>query len=130
MAKDGKSTAAPRLRFPEFRDAPSWTATLLRNIADPVTEKAETGDGSPVLTLSGEDGIVLQSEYFGKQVAGVKSERYIKIERDDFVYNDRTTAQSIYGTIKRLFAEPGGIVSPIYKCFRFASNQKPVFWDF
>src|SRR5260221_52808 len=102
MTREVKSTATPRLRFPLFRNTPEWRDVPLRSIADAVTERAEAGDRSQVLTLSGEHGIVLQSEYFGKQVAGTNSERYIKIARNDFVYNDRTTKQSAYGTIKRL----------------------------
>lgn len=130
MAKDGKSAVTPKLRFPKFRNASAWKSTSLSSIAGPVIERAEAGDGSLVLTLSGEHGIVLQSEYFGKQVAGTNSERYIKIIRDDFVYNDRTTKQSTYGTIKRLINQDGGIVSPIYKCFRFGIGENPTFWEF
>ena len=130
MAKEDKRTLTPRLRFPAFQDAPGWDGRTLANLAEPVTRKAETGDGSKILTLSGDQGIVLQSEYFGKQVAGKKSERYIKIDRDDFVYNDRTTKQATYGTIKRLSAHEVGIVSPIYKCFRFGPTESPTFWDF
>jgi type I restriction enzyme S subunit len=62
-------------------------------------------------------------------VAGDNSERYLRIERNDFVYNDRTTKASIFGTIKRLSKHSGGIVSPIYKCFRFKGDENPVFWE-
>uniref|UniRef100_UPI0005B4107B restriction endonuclease subunit S n=1 Tax=Rhizobium fredii TaxID=380 RepID=UPI0005B4107B len=73
--------------------------------------------------------LVLQSDYFEKKVAGDSAERYLKLIRNDFVYNDRTTKASVYGTIKRLSKHDGGIVSPIYKCFRFNSDENPVFWE-
>jgi type I restriction enzyme S subunit len=119
----------PALRFPEFRKEPGWTSKELHTIAEPVSERADNEDQNNILTLSGEHGLVLQSEYFGKQIAGANSERYLKIHRDDFVYNDRTTKASEYGTIKRLTKHPHGIVSPIYKCFRFRAGELPVFWE-
>ncbi len=129
MKHDTKRTLTPKLRFPEFRDEPGWKRKLLRTIAKPVTEKAEAESENNVLTLSSEHGIVLQSDYFGKKVAGKDPERYIKISRDDFVYNDRTTTRSTYGTIRRLTQYDGGIVSPIYKCFRFNDEEIPEFWQ-
>ncbi len=100
----------PKLRFPEFRDAAGWEETRLQKIARPVSDRAVTGDGDNVLSLSGEHGLVLQSDYFGKKVAGDSAERYLKLVRNDFVYNDRTTKASVYGTIKRLSKYDGGIV--------------------
>ncbi|HXI72284.1 MAG TPA: restriction endonuclease subunit S [Verrucomicrobiae bacterium] len=129
MPSDAKPQFTPKLRFPEFRKAKGWTEKELRLIADPVTERADNEDENNILTLSGEHGLVLQSEYFGKQIAGTNSDRYIKIQRDDFVYNDRVTKASAYGTIKRLTKQPHGIVSPIYKCFRFKDGEQPIFWE-
>ncbi len=126
---DDKPALTPKLRFPEFRDTAGWEETQLQKIARPVTDRAVTGDGDNVLSLSGEYGLVLQSDYFGKKVAGDSAERYIKLVRNDFVYNDRTTKASVYGTIKRLSKYDGGIVSPIYKCFRFDGGEAPEFWE-
>mgnify|MGYP002622150485 FL=1 len=72
---------------------------------------------------------MLQSDYFGKKIAGDSTDRYLKIRKDDFVYNDRTTKASSFGTIKRLSSYSGGIVSPIYKCFRFQPSESPAFWE-
>jgi hypothetical protein len=129
MENGGKPTMTLRLRFPEFRDAEGWEETQLQTIARPVSDRAVTGDGNSVLSLSGEHGLVLQSDYFGKKVAGDSTERYLKLIRDDFVYNDRTTKASVFGTIKRLSKQDAGIVSPIYKCFRFDGCETPEFWE-
>lgn len=127
--RDDKPALTPKLRFPQFRNEPAWESKELHTIAEPVSERADNEDENNILTLSGEHGLVLQSDYFGKQIAGTNSERYLKIERDDFVYNDRTTKASEYGTIKRLTKHPHGIVSPIYKCFRFKAGELPGFWE-
>lgn len=119
----------PKLRFPEFEETDGWKEIPLQKLARPVTDRATTGDADNVLSLSGEYGLVLQSEYFGKKIAGDSTDRYLKIRKDDFVYNDRTTKASSFGTIKRLSAHAGGIVSPIYKCFRFQSRENPAFWE-
>jgi len=100
--EDGKPALTTKLRFPEFREAEGWKETQLQKIARPVSDRAVTGDGDNVLSLSGEHGLVLQSDYFGKKVAGDSAERYLKLNSHDFVYNDRTTKASVYGTIKRL----------------------------
>jgi type I restriction enzyme S subunit len=118
-----------KLRFPEFRKADGWKVTQLQKIARPVSDRAVTGDADNILSLSGEHGLVLQSDYFGKKIAGDSAERYLKLLRNDFVYNDRTTKASTFGTIKRLSKYEGGIVSPIYKCFRFHADENPIFWE-
>ncbi|WP_424931932.1 restriction endonuclease subunit S [Amaricoccus macauensis] len=125
----GAVTVTPVLRFPEFLNAEGWKETLLQKIARPVKERATTEDAENVLSLSGEHGLVLQSDYFGKKIAGDSTDRYLKIRKDDFVYNDRITKASSFGTIKRLSNYAGGIVSPIYKCFRFQPSENPVFWE-
>jgi type I restriction enzyme S subunit len=119
----------PTLRFPEFQGWDGWKEVSLQMLARPVTDRATTGDADNVLSLSGEHGLVLQSDYFGKKIAGDSTDRYLKIRKDDFVYNDRTTKASSFGTIKRLSNYSGGIVSPIYKCFRFQPSENPVFWE-
>jgi type I restriction enzyme S subunit len=125
----GGKDLMPKLRFPEFEEADGWKEMPLQKLARPVTDRVTTGDAANVLSLSGEHGLVLQSEYFGKRIAGDSTDRYLKIRKDDFVYNDRTTKASSFGTIKRLSAYTGGIVSPIYKCFRFQSGENPAFWE-
>lgn len=138
MSRKTKTTATkeeatpalvPKLRFPEFRELEGWKVTQLQKIARPVSDRAVTGDADNILSLSGEHGLVLQSDYFGKKIAGDSAERYLKLLRNDFVYNDRTTKASTFGTIKRLSKYEGGIVSPIYKCFRLHSDENPVFWE-
>lgn len=124
-----KIAIVPELRFPEFQADREWSSEKLSKLAKPVKKKAADLDPEDVLTLSGEHGLVRQTEYFGKKVAGEDLKRYIRIKLDDFVYNDRTTSAAKYGSLKRLTKYPLGAVSPIYKCFRLNPNEFPPYWE-
>ena len=126
-----KKTCVPKLRFAEFKDSGEWEENALYKIANPVLRKKSTDlNDNNILSLSSEYGLILQTNYFDKKIAGENIDKYIKINLNDFVYNDRTTKLSTYGTIKRLSHYISGIVSPIYKCFRFDSNENPIFWEY
>lgn len=127
--EEAKPVLEPKLRFPEFRKAAEWEKKPLHQLADPVTARASLAESNTVLTLSAEYGIIPQGDYFGKKIAGDNLERYLKIIRNDFVYNDRTTKAYPFGTIKRLAVCDSGLVSPIYKCFRFKEGENPLFWN-
>lgn len=124
--KNGESL--PSLRFDEFSE--EWENIELSKLAKPVKKKNTGHDKILVLSLSNEYGLVSQVDYFQKKIAGENTDRYIVLQKNDFVYNDRITKNSTYGTIKRLSLYEEGIVSPIYKCFRFEKNQNPVFWEY
>lgn len=124
--KNGESL--PSLRFDEFSE--EWENIELSKIAKPVKKKNRDQDKILVLSLSNEYGLVSQVDYFQKKIAGDNTDKYIVLQKNDFVYNDRITKNSTYGTIKRLSLYEEGIVSPIYKCFRFEKNQNPVFWEY
>jgi type I restriction enzyme S subunit len=127
--ENAQTTRIPKLRFPEFRDSKGWAKTELKVIADPVLDRASSGEKNNALSLSTEQGIVLQSEIFEGNEVNKYSERYLKIIRDDFIYSDRSTKISTSGTIKRLFKYSAGVVSPVYKCFRFHAEESPGFWE-
>lgn len=129
MKQEATNALVPKLRFPEFRGDEGWQHVTLNSIADSVRKRAVQSENNEVLSLSAEHGLVLQGNFFGKKVAGDNIERYLKIACNDFVYNDRITKMSTYGTIKRLSKYESGIVSPIYKCFRFKARENSVFWQ-
>lgn len=126
---EGENT--PKLRFPEFSGKKGWKQSPLSKLANPVKTRAKGVTINDVLSLTTEHGIVKQTEYFQRKITGTNLDRYFKIREGDFVYNDRTTKASKYGTIKRLRQFATGAVSPIYKCFRFKKNAAvPAFWDY
>lgn len=122
-------TLVPKLRFPEFGDSKEWTRKQLKEIAAPISDRARQGEKNSILRLSAEHGIISQGELLENKVAAEHSERYLKVLRDDFIYSDTTTNASAHGTIKRLSKHSDGVVSPLYKCFRFHAEENPVFWE-
>jgi type I restriction enzyme S subunit len=127
--ENAKTIRTPKLRFPEFRSSKGWEKTELRVIADPVLDKANSGEKNNALSLSSENSIVLQSEILAGNEGNKYSERYIKIIRNDFIYIDRNTRTPFSGTIKRLSKHSVGLVPSTYKCFRFHANEHPGFWE-
>ncbi len=123
-----KGAKLPELRFSEFKDCGEWEKKALSEIASSIKKRAT--QGQKVLTLSSEYGIISQNEYFGRQIASENTARYIEVKKNDFIYNDRITKESKYGTIRRLTRYEIGIVSPIYKCFRFFSDEESCFWEY
>ena len=130
MDEQDSGGPVPALRFPDFKNYGPWRPVTLGTLATPVTEKAGGGKNEYALTPSGGKGLVPQVDYFDKIVVGDNKARQVKITRDDFVHNDRTTKLPKFGSINRLKATEGGIVSPIYKCFRFNEGEHPEFWDY
>ncbi len=90
-----------------------------------VTRKNVEGDGHP-LTISGAEGLVSQSRYFGKRIAADKAEHYTLLKRGEYAYNKSSSAGYPLGAIKRLDAYEEGIVSTLYLCFELEEGKAPI----
>lgn len=90
-----------------------------------VTRKNVGGDGHP-LTISGAEGLVSQSRYFGKRIAAEKTEHYTLLKRGEYAYNKSYSAGYPLGAIKRLDAHDEGIVSTLYLCFALDEGKAPI----
>ncbi len=122
MAKQGASTAMPRLRFPEFRKANAWATMPLGQIAGRVSTKNTDGRVTRVLTNSAEFGVLDQRDYFKKDIATAgKVDGYYIVDRGDYVYNPRTSAIAPVGPISRNNLGEG-VMSPLYTVFRFSGD--------
>ena len=55
MAKQGRSTVVPRLRFPEFRESTGWSVSALADVADFVNEKITSSSVSTTNYVSTEN---------------------------------------------------------------------------
>ena len=130
MDEQDSGGPVPALRFPDFKNYGPWRPATLGTLATPVTERASGGKNEYALTPSGGKELVPKVDYFDKIVVGDNKARQVKITRDDFVYNDRTTKLSKLGSINRIKAMEGELGSPIYKCFRFDAGEHPEFWDY
>jgi type I restriction enzyme S subunit len=131
MSSKGKSAAAgeqdqqgglvPKLRFPEFRDAPAWELWPLKKLAKRRTRKNVGAKVDRVLTNSAEHGVVDQRDYFEKDIANPGNlEGYFIIEKGDYVYNPRVSNLAPVGPIHK--NDVGlGVMSPLYTVFFFDS---------
>ena len=86
-----------------------------------ITEKNENMKSNNILTISAQEGLVKQFEYFNKIVAGENLEKYYILKKNDFAYNKSYSNGYPVGATKMLKKYHYGIVSTLYICFRSKS---------
>ena len=101
MAKEGKTTVVPKLRFPEFRARPGWESTLLGDASTQVTERVGERELTPV-SISAGVGFVPQSEKFGRDISGNQYSLYTVVRDGDFVYNKGNSLKFPQGCVYQL----------------------------
>lgn len=117
MAKAGKPTVVPRLRFPEFTARPGWENTLLGDASIPITERVGDRKLTPV-SISAGIGFVRQSEKFGRDISGNQYALYTLARDGDFVYNKGNSLKFPQGCIYQLRGW-GEVAAPsVFICFR------------
>ncbi|MBT8870145.1 hypothetical protein BTH64_05955 [Lactobacillus delbrueckii subsp. bulgaricus] len=112
--KDEKK--APKLRFKGFID--DWEQCKLGDLADRVTTKNKGMVSELPLTISAQDGLISQDEFFNKKVASKDLSSYLLLHHGDFAYNKSYSNGYPFGTIKRLEKYPQGVVSSLYIAFK------------
>lgn len=130
MAKECKSTAVPRLRFPEFREAGPWDRRKLSELLRERKQRnraLEFGSGE-VLSVSGDHGCVNQIELLGRSYAGVSVKDYHIVETGDLVYTKSPLKRNPYGIIKENKGKPG-IVSTLYAVYHVTELGHPAYLD-
>ena len=118
MTRDRPISAAPELRFPEFRSAGNWHFLPLSDIAEPISDRVGTMKCVPMSVTAGV-GLVSQEEKFGRTIAGDSYKNYIRLQTNDFAYNKSATREFPQGYIARYSGTKGGAVpKSIFTCFR------------
>lgn len=118
MAKNSQSTAAPRLRFPEFRTTKGWATTELSQLSEFIKERVGTTDCIPYTVTSG-TGLISQQEKLGRTIAGNSLKSYVVLRRNDFAYNKSATKAFPQGFIARYVGdERAAVPNSIFTCFR------------
>lgn len=108
-----------KLRFKDDQGNafPDWEEKQLSQLAERVTSKNKVGNTN-VLTISAQQGLIGQLDYFNNSVAARDLSGYYLLSRDDFAYNKSYSAGYPMGAIKRLIRYENGVVSTLYICFR------------
>ena len=108
-------------RFSGFDD--EWKSFKLNEISSPVKEKNKNSEINVVFSNSAKYGIVLQEDFFDKDIANKTNiDGYYIVEPDNFVYNPRISNLAPVGPIKQNQTGLKGIVSPLYSVFRISND--------
>jgi len=105
----------PELRFKEFSG--EWEEKKFGDIFERVTTKNKENNLN-VLTISAQQGLISQEEYFNKSVSAKDVTGYYLLHKNDFAYNKSYSNGYPMGAIKRLSKYDKGVVSTLYICFK------------
>ena len=103
------------MRFPEFSG--EWKRKALSEFVDRVTRRNKGLKSTRPLTISAQFGLVDQTEFFKKSVAGADLSNYYLLSKGEFAYNKSYSDGYPLGAIKRLDRYDSGVLSSLYICF-------------
>ena len=128
--KQGQGVA-PKLRFPDFRDAGDWHLGVLGDLLSEPKDKNRSLTYGPehVLSVSGEHGCVNQIELLGRSYAGTSVKDYNVVQTGDIVYTKSPLKACPNGIIKANKG-PSGIVSVLYAVYRPTEYTDSRFIDY
>ena len=110
------SKKVPELRFKGFTD--DWEERKLSSISERVTRKNKNNESTLPLTISAQDGLIDQNDFFNKQVASRDVTGYFLVKNGEFAYNKSYSNGYPWGAIKRLDKYDMGVLSTLYIVFR------------
>ncbi|SGT50945.1 Type I restriction-modification system, specificity subunit S [Staphylococcus aureus] len=119
------------LRFKDEsgNDYPDWEEKELGEVADRVIRKNKNFESKKPLTISGQLGLIDQTEYFSKSVSSKNLENYTLIKNGEFAYNKSYSNGYPLGAIKRLTRYDSGVLSSLYICFSIKSEISKDFME-
>ncbi|EMN0678288.1 restriction endonuclease subunit S [Staphylococcus aureus] len=117
----------PELRFPGFEG--EWEEKKLGDLTDRVIRKNQNLESKKPLTISGQLGLIDQTEYFSKSVSSKNLENYTLIKNGEFAYNKSYSNGYPLGAIKRLTRYDSGVLSSLYICFSIKSEMSKDFME-
>lgn len=109
-------------------DYPEWEVKSLGSLAERMTCKNKECNTN-VLTISAQQGLVSQLEFFNKSVSAKDVSGYYLLKKDDFAYNKSYSNGYPMGAIKRLKYYEKGVVSTLYICFTFNDSVNLSFME-
>lgn len=119
MSNKQNTVFAPKLRFPEFKEADDWQPVPLNRLATRTKQKNRDEKIIRVLTNSAEFGVMDQRDFFDKDIATQGNlESYYVVELGSYVYNPRISATAPVGPISKNKIGTG-VMSPLYTVFKF-----------
>ena len=107
-----------------------WKQVKLSKIFERVTTK-NNGKSSNVVTISGQQGLIRQEDFFKKSVASDILDGYFLLMKGQFAYNKSYSNGYPVGAIKRLNRYADGVVTTLYICFEISepTTANGDFWE-
>lgn len=123
MNQEAATTLVPKLRFPEFLEAGSWTLVKLGSVAAISSERVGDKECIPMSITSGV-GLVSQAEKFGRIIAGGSYPNYLLLNKNGFAYNKSATKEYPEGFVALYSGDdPVAVPNSIFTCFRIKGDS-------
>lgn len=106
-------------RLPGFSG--KWKRIKLYDITERITRKNKE-DNKNVVTISAQQGFVVQTDFFNKSVASETLDNYYLVHKDEFCYNKSYSNGYPMGAIKRLKSFDKAVVTTLYICFKLKNK--------
>lgn len=106
----------PEIRFPGFTD--DWEQRKLGEVVERVTRKNKKLESIRPLTISAQEGLIDQNEFFNKTVASRDVSGYYLVKKGEFAYNKSYSNGYPWGAVKRLNQYDMGVLSTLYIVFK------------
>lgn len=107
-----------RFKDDEGKEFPEWEVKKLGQLAERMSRK-NNENNTNVLTISAQQGLVSQLEFFNKSVSAKDVSGYYLLKKGGFAYNKSYSNGYPMGAIKCLKYYEKGVVSTLYICFTF-----------
>ena len=116
--QEGQSV--PKVRFKGFEG--EWKKCKLSTFAKRITRKNEKLETELPVTISSQDGIIAQTQFFNNIVASSNLRGYYLIKKGEFAYNKSYSNGYPYGSVKRLEKYDMGALSTLYIVFSLSND--------
>lgn len=116
--QEGQSV--PKVRFKGFEG--EWKKCKLSTFAKRITRKNEKLETELPVTISSQDGIIAQTQFFNNVVASSNLRGYYLIKKGEFAYNKSYSNGYPYGSVKRLEKYDMGALSTLYIVFSLSND--------
>ncbi|NET34615.1 MAG: restriction endonuclease subunit S [Cyanothece sp. SIO1E1] len=117
-----------RFRDEEGKAFPDWEIVKLQEVAERITRKNKENNTN-VLTISAQDGLINQQEFFNKSVSARNVSGYYLLHKDEFAYNKSYSKGYPMGAIKRLSRYEKGVLSTLYICFKIRQKNSEGYFE-
>lgn len=109
-------TNVPKIRFKGY--AEEWEERKLGKVVKRVTRKNKELESKRPLTISAQEGLIDQNEFFNKTVASRDVSGYYLVKNGEFAYNKSYSNGYPWGAVKRLNQYDMGVLSTLYIVFK------------